>query len=90
MELLISLVTFLINAFTVVIFIRVLLSFAAHFMRPPYPQWLVTVDSIVGQITEPVLAPVRRMLPSVAGLDFSPMVVIIVLIVIQRVLVSLA
>ena len=89
MELLIRLINYFIILFTVAIFIRVILSFAAHFMRPPFPPLLVTIDSVVGQITEPVLGPIRRMLPSFGGLDFSPMVVIIVLMVIREVLGSL-
>ena len=89
MELLIRLVNYFIILFTVAIFVRVILSFAVYFMRPPHPPLLVTIDSIVGQITEPVLAPIRRMLPSFGGLDFSPMVVIIVLMIIREVLASL-
>ncbi len=32
---------------------------------------------IVFRLTEPILAPVRRILPSSAGVDFSPMIVLI-------------
>jgi len=42
----------------------------------------------VNQITEPVLGPVRRSLPSFGGFDFSPMVVLIVLIVLREVVES--
>ena len=41
-------------------------------------------------ITEPILAPVRRILPSTGMLDFSPMIVLILLQVLQRVLASYA
>ena len=40
-------------------------------------------------ITEPILAPIRRVLPSMGMLDLSPMIALIVLIVIQRILLSL-
>jgi YggT family protein len=30
-------------------------------------------------VTDPVLAPVRRILPAMGGIDFSPLVVIVVL-----------
>lgn len=43
--------------------------------------------SIVYQITEPILAPIRRVLPSLGMLDLSPMVALILLSVIQRVFV---
>lgn len=31
------------------------------------------------QITEPLLAPIRRSIPSIGGLDFSPMVALLIL-----------
>ncbi|RLC84989.1 MAG: hypothetical protein DRI37_08460, partial [Chloroflexi bacterium] len=39
-------------------------------------------------ITEPLLAPVRRRLPTFAGLDFSPLVVVLFLSVVQALLSS--
>jgi YggT family protein len=48
--------------------------------------WFPPSDGIVGdahrvlwRITEPVLGPVRRVLPPLGGLDLSPLVVILVL-----------
>jgi YggT family protein len=35
-------------------------------------------------ITEPVYRPIRRILPATGGIDFSPMVVIILLLIIER------
>ena len=86
MELIVRLVNYVIVLFTLIIFARVILSFAVLFMKPPYPPMLVSVDRAVAQITEPVLAPIRRLLPSFGGLDFSPMVVIIVLMIIREIL----
>ena len=40
---------------------------------------------LVNQITEPILGPVRKSLPSFGGFDFSPMVVLIVLVVLGEV-----
>ena len=84
-----SIINYAIILFTLAIFVKVIMSFVAYFVRPPYPPLLVSIDRVVNQITEPVLAPVRRMLPSFGGLDFSPMVVIIVLMLIRAVLVGL-
>jgi YggT family protein len=36
------------------------------------------------KLTEPVLAPVRKLLPAAGGLDFSPMVVLILLSIVAR------
>ena len=88
MELIVQLVKYLIILLTVAIFARAILSFVPLVMKPPYPAFLETLNRVVNQITEPVLAPVRRMLPGFGGLDLSPMVVIIVLMLIHRVLPS--
>ena len=40
-------------------------------------------------ITEPILAPIRRVLPSMGMIDLSPMVALIVMMILQRVLLSL-
>ncbi len=39
-------------------------------------------------ITDPILAPVRRLMPSTGGIDFSPTVVLLLLIVLQYVIAS--
>lgn len=40
---------------------------------------LITMNTLVNQVTEPILGPIRRNLPSFGGFDFSPMVVLIIL-----------
>lgn len=47
------------------------------------------IANILHQITEPILAPIRRVLPAFGMLDLSPMVAIILITVIQRLLVGL-
>ncbi len=89
MDLLIRLVNYFIYLFIAAIFVRALLSFVPMVMKPPYPAFLEAISRFVFQITEPVMAPIRRMLPSFGGLDFSPMVVIIVLWLIRSVINSL-
>ena len=44
-----------------------------------------SVDAIY-RLTEPVLSPIRRVLPSMGGFDLSPLVVFFVLIYLQRIL----
>ena len=44
---------------------------------------------ILYSMTEPILAPIRRVLPQMGMLDLSPMVALIIMMVIQRVLLSL-
>lgn len=63
---------FLLVALEVAIIGRVLLSYVQPGGRSSLAQFLV-------MITEPVLAPIRRVLPAGGGLDFSPFIVVLVL-----------
>jgi YggT family protein len=38
------------------------------------------------QITEPVLAPIRRRLPDMGGMDLSPIVLLLIVFLIQRII----
>ena len=42
--------------------------------------------NLLQQITEPILAPARRLLPAMGGLDFSPILVFLALGVVERIL----
>ena len=47
-------------------------------------QVVTMVADALYRLTEPVLAPIRRILPNFGGLDISPVVVILLLIFIDR------
>ncbi|HNS01438.1 MAG TPA: YggT family protein [Anaerolineae bacterium] len=80
---LIQFLTILITVLTWAILIRVLLSWVPNLSRDnPLVQLLM-------QITDPVLEPARRLIPPIGGLDLSPIVVILVLQLLERMLVSL-
>ena len=49
-------------------------------------QFIAAIGEFLYRITEPVLAPIRRMLPSLGGLDLSPIVVILIIMFLQRVI----
>ena len=68
---------------------RIILGFVVQYMsmqgnRPP--EALVAIYDVVFRVTEPVLGPIRRKLPQTGTVDFSPLVVIVVLIVVQTIL----
>ena len=42
------------------------------------------VAYILGQLTEPLLDPIRRTLPSLGGLDISPVILLLLLYFLQR------
>ena len=47
------------------------------------------LTAFVYQMTEPILAPIRRVLPPTSGIDWSPLVAMLLLGVIVRVLVRI-
>ena len=49
-------------------------------------QFIAAIGEFLYRITEPVLAPIRRMLPSLGGLDLSPIVLILIIMFLQRVI----
>ena len=80
-----GLINAILTLFTIAIFGRVILTFIIPLSGArPHPI-LVTINSFVFQVTEPVLGPIRRSLPSFGGFDFSPMAVLIILILLRRV-----
>ena len=66
------------------IILRALLSFFP--IRPGNP--LVPLAVILHQITEPILAPLRRVIPRIGMFDLSPMVAVILIPLIRMVLIS--
>ncbi|HEY8600463.1 MAG TPA: YggT family protein [Thermomicrobiales bacterium] len=44
------------------------------------------ITRLLVDLTEPILAPIRRLMPATGGLDFSPTIVLILLVVLQNVL----
>ena len=63
----------LLNLFVIAVFVRVVLSW---FPLAPGGA-MASVYGVLYTVTEPVLGPIRRLLPSVGMLDISPIVVII-------------
>jgi YggT family protein len=78
-----SLILSLLNLFSLAIFARAILSFFP--ISPSSP--MAGVVQFLYRITEPVLAPIRRVLPPMGGLDLSPLVVIIGIQVLSAILV---
>ena len=78
MELLFVIISRLCEVLSLAIFARVILSWVS-----PRPNALTT---ILDKITEPILAPLRRIIPRTGMFDFTPLVAIILLQVIARLL----
>lgn len=72
----------LIDLYSLVLMIAVILSWVHVSEDNP-------VARVVHKLTEPVLAPVRKALPSAGGIDFSPVLVIIALRLLKALLIRL-
>ncbi len=69
------------NMLTILIFVTVLLSW---FMPPDHP-----VRAALDRIVDPMLAPIRKIVPMAGMIDFSPMILMILIQVIANVLINL-
>jgi YggT family protein len=69
----------LIDLYTVVVFITVIVSW---FQLPPDNP----VIRFTRMLTEPALAPIRKLIPPAGGLDFSPMILLILLRIVRGML----
>ena len=76
-----ELIELLINVFIGAILIQVILSWVAPASYNP-------LIGLVHKVADPVLAPARRILPPLSGIDFSPLVVLIVLQLLKFLVVS--
>ena len=76
-----SLIQIAYYAIFILILARVILSWVTI---GPYElrQW-------VFRLTEPMLAPIRRVLPSSSGMDFSPMILLIGIYILRQILMGL-
>ncbi len=67
-----ALVNVLVQALVLTIFVRVIMSWIP--MRLPFG-----LNELVWNVTEPVLAPIRRYMPIAGGMDFSPLIALLLL-----------
>ena len=53
-------------------------------IRTTEPRHHAAVAEFLYRITEPVLAPIRRLMPNLGGLDISPIILILIIILVQK------
>ena len=71
------LLSLFLEIYTWILIARVLMSWSNPNPYNPLVQFVL-------RLTEPVLAPIRRVLPSMGGLDLSPIVVFVALMFVKR------
>ncbi len=80
MNLIVQFLFVLINVYQIILFLRVMLSW---FRIDPYSN---AFARLLYALTEPVLEPIRAILPPAGMIDFSPLVAFLILAVLQMVL----
>ncbi len=81
MDIIVTFLHVFIRIMIAAIFIRALLSW---FVRDPRNALVIVLD----QITEPIIEPLRRVVPRLGMIDITPMVAIIILIAVDSLLTS--
>lgn len=76
-----SLILTILNLYSFVLFGRAIMSWFD-------PTFSSSIGRILYDITEPVIAPIRQVVPPIAGLDLSIMVAIFLMIILQRLIAS--
>lgn len=77
-----SILNTMFNVYIYLIIAQVLMSWIPHDASHP-------VFRFISDITEPVLAPFRRIIPAVAGIDFSPLIALMAVEVVRFIVLSL-
>ena len=90
MDAVVWLINTVINLFIFVLIVQVIMSWLIAFnVVNTRNRFVYMVADVAYKITEPVLRPIRRIMPNLGGIDLSPVVVIILLGFIQRLVPSL-
>ncbi|MFC1963343.1 YggT family protein [Chloroflexota bacterium] len=78
---LISIIAYIIDALTFLIFLRVIFSW---FQVSPRNSLVM----FIYQLTEPILAPLRRIIPPIGMMDITPLIAVVLLRIISAIIVA--
>ena len=78
----IDVIRFAATILTVIVFIRVVISWVAPSSHHPLVKF-------IDRFSEPLLGPVRKLLPAMGGIDFSPVLVLIAIQILERLLIRI-
>ena len=81
MSLLITIVNSILRVLVIIVFIY---TFLGYFLDRRN-----TIYQMVGQIVEPMLIPIRKVVPNFGGLDFSPLVLMLLLQFLNMIIVAI-
>lgn len=76
--------------YILLIFVYILLNMMFSLgLRPPYSRWVDSVMNFLRDVCEPYLRIFRRFIPPIGMFDFTPMIAIIVLYIVETLVVNL-
>ncbi len=79
----------LFDVYILLIFIYILLNMMFSLgVRPPYARWSDVILTFLRDVCEPYLRVFRRVIPPLGAFDFSPILAIFVLYILDRIVVS--
>jgi YggT family protein len=79
----------LFEVYIVLIFAYILLNLLFSFgVRPPYSRWSDVLLNFLRDVSEPYLRLFRKFIPQIGAFDFSPMIGIILLYILQSLIVN--
>lgn len=82
-ETMFSILIIILQVYSFILLARVIMTWIPNLdMNSPIVQFLL-------QVTEPVLKPIRQALPQAGGIDFSPLIVFLIISVISRLLANI-
>ena len=88
---LIDIVGYLINIVVVLVIVQFVLSLLISFnVVNMQNQFVSALWTAINALLEPILRPIRKIMPDTGAIDFSPMVLIIGLVIIQKILAGMA
>ncbi len=85
-----GLICLLLNLATLVLFAWIILSYVVNFGRLPWGHPIRRIYDALSNVINPILMPIRRVMPPLRagtmGLDLSPLVLFLIIIVLSRLL----
>jgi YggT family protein len=81
MSLVITIINATVNVFTIFI---VIYSFLSFILNPYHP-----IREGMARVIEPMIAPIRRVVPPVGGLDFSPLILMVLVQIVGSILAAI-
>jgi len=83
---LLGFISYLLNLYIYILLASVIYSWLVAFnVINPYNQFVRSLGQALDAVTEPLLRPIRRLMPDMGGLDLSPMILILLIFFIQSV-----